>query len=413
MTGPMPFAEAVDFFRAKVNLPSAAWTDLQEGAHARAFTVAGATTAALVEDFRRAVDTAIAEGRTKEDFLKDFDRIVEKHGWSYKGGRGWRAAVIYNTNLRTARAAGRWTQIERHRGTRPYIRYSAIMDGRTRPEHKQWHGLVLPVDDPFWDTHFPPNGWNCRCSALSVSDADLAREGWTVSPSPAPAEMEARTVTLADGTTETWETPAGVDTGFGYNVGRAGWLAGGVPPALQRPLPAYGAAPSPPVDLPPPHPPRPVDAGLILPAGLSDEDYARAFLAEFGGDVGRTVSFRDAAGHVIGLSDELFKRRDGSWKVKHQGRERFLMILAAALKNPDEIWLDWVADHQGRPRLRRRYLTALALPNLGGDARGAGLFAALEWTGGGWSGVTLFQPKPAEYLGGQRKGVLLYRRSAD
>ena len=120
--GPLPFDEAITFFRRKVKLPSRAWTDLKEGAHARAFAVAGATSAALLEDFRKAVDRAIADGTTLTDFRKDFDRIVATHGWSYNGTRGWRSAVIYNTNLRTARAAGKWAQIDRVKADRPYVR---------------------------------------------------------------------------------------------------------------------------------------------------------------------------------------------------------------------------------------------------------------------------------------------------
>ncbi len=45
-----------------------------------------------------------------------------------------------------------------------------------RPLHAAWDGLVLPVDDPFWHTHYPPNGWRCRCRAVSVSERDLRRD---------------------------------------------------------------------------------------------------------------------------------------------------------------------------------------------------------------------------------------------
>ena len=32
-----------------------------------------------------------------------------------------------------------------------------------RLQHLAWDGLVLSPDDPFWDTHAPPNGWGCTC----------------------------------------------------------------------------------------------------------------------------------------------------------------------------------------------------------------------------------------------------------
>lgn len=69
----------------------------------------------------------------------------------------------YDTAQRTARAVGKWQQIERTKAAMPYLQYFTVGDGRVRPDHREWEGIILPVDHPFWDTHFPPNAWNCRC----------------------------------------------------------------------------------------------------------------------------------------------------------------------------------------------------------------------------------------------------------
>lgn len=45
--------------------------------------------------------------------------------------------------------------------------------------HRVWQD-VMPVDDPWWLTQFPP-GWNCRCHVQSLSERDLARYGLEVS----------------------------------------------------------------------------------------------------------------------------------------------------------------------------------------------------------------------------------------
>ncbi len=401
--GPLPFDEAIAFLRRKVSLPSRAWTDLKEGAHARSFVVAGATTAALVEDFHKAVLRADAEGRTLADFRKDFDRIVATHGWSYKGGRGWRSAVIYNTNLRMARAAGKWAQIERVKADRPYARYSAILDTHTRPIHREWHGTILPVDDPWWSTHWPPNGWNCRCTVQSVSEADLKRYGWSVTLEPPTVNMERRTVTLADGSTEEWQTPEGIDTGFGYNVGHA-WLRGAVPPELQEPLPPFGAPPTRPADLPALSAATPVDMARILPEGLADESYVTAFLEEFGAGLDRPAGFRDAAGHLLGVGKELFQANGGGWKVRKRGRERYVKLLADALKDPDEIWVGW-AGRSGVPKLKRAYIKRQTLPD------GSGLLTVFEWSNAGWVGATSYSvDHGAAYLDSKRVGALVYQR---
>lgn len=221
-----PFAadpvEAIDFLRRKVNVPTARWTDLWQEQHSVAFTVAGAQSAALVADFHDAVNDAIANGRTLEDFRKDFDRIVADHGWSYNGSRDWRSRVIFETNMRTAYAAGRWEQIQRVKKQRPYLRYVHVDPNLTqrssRAEHASWHNTVLPVDDPWWLTHFPPNGWRCRCSVQSLNERDVDRYGYEIATAAPLVEMVERTINTSSGPRVVL-VPAGIDPGFGYRPG--------------------------------------------------------------------------------------------------------------------------------------------------------------------------------------------------
>ena len=83
----LPFDEQIAFFRSKLSLPTEAWTDIWQNEHDVAFVVAGAARDDLVSDLRAAVDQAIAEGTTLATFRREFDSIVARHGWSYKGGR--------------------------------------------------------------------------------------------------------------------------------------------------------------------------------------------------------------------------------------------------------------------------------------------------------------------------------------
>jgi len=182
------FPEAVEFFTAKLDLPTARWDDLWQAQHARAFTVAGALRDDLLADLRAAVAAAITQGETLADFRARFDEIVERHGWRGWTGdesparRAWRTAVIYHTNLRTSYQAGRWETLKGF----PYLKYQHNTRRNPREHHKAWDGLVIAADDPWWDTHYPPNGWGCRCSVTGVSAARmrvLGKDG----PDPAPA----------------------------------------------------------------------------------------------------------------------------------------------------------------------------------------------------------------------------------
>ena len=218
----LPFEEQIAFFRSKTHLGTEAWTDLWQEQHDRAFVVAGAAEADLVADLRGAVDRAIADGTTLATFRRDFDSIVAKHGWSYNGGRDWRTRVIYGTNLRTSYAAGRYRQMKDVAEHRPYWRYRhSDASEQPRHDHLAWDGLVLRHDDPWWATHYPPNGWGCKCYIETLAERDMKRLGKD-GPDTAPA-VRTRTVTVgAKGPTpRTVTVPVGIDPGWAYAPGQS------------------------------------------------------------------------------------------------------------------------------------------------------------------------------------------------
>jgi hypothetical protein len=214
-----PFAEQLEFFQNKLKLPSSRWDDIMQAAHDRAFVVAGAAQADLVSDLYGAIENAIQNGTGLDAFRKDFNAIVLKNGWTgwtgegSKAGQAWRTRIIYQTNMSTSYAAGRYQQLKSPAmlAIRPYWRY-VHADGvaHPRPLHLAWNGLVLPHDANFWDTHYPPNGWLCHCRVTSA-DADEY----------ASAQAEGRTAP-SDGWNETdpkTGVPVGIDKGFGYAPG--------------------------------------------------------------------------------------------------------------------------------------------------------------------------------------------------
>jgi len=71
----------------------------------------------------------------------------------------------------TAEAASKWQEFESEKEVFPMLRYDTAGDERVRASHKKLDGIIKPVDDPFWNVHAPPNGWNCRCELLQESEA--------------------------------------------------------------------------------------------------------------------------------------------------------------------------------------------------------------------------------------------------
>lgn len=224
---------ALKFFRAKGLRTSFAWQDVWQAEHEASFTVAKMMDVDLLRDVRDAVDKALAEGQTLEQFRKGIEPLLRDRGWwgrkemadpltgeirEVQLGSPRRLRTIFRTNMQAAYAAGDWGQIVDNAGSAPFLMYDAVDDNLTRPQHRAWDGTVLRYDDPWWDTHRPPNGWNCRCSVIQLSADEALARGLAID-RPAPA-IRTREYTNPR-TGEISRVPEGIDPGWAYNPGKA------------------------------------------------------------------------------------------------------------------------------------------------------------------------------------------------
>ena len=218
--------------------------------HAHAFTVAKAMQMDVLGDIHTAVTDAIRDGQTFRDFQKRLAPILQAKGWWGKKtmvdpatgevkpvqlGSRRRLETIYRTNLRSAYAYGKW-QRGQASSEHTHILYLNGPSANHREQHQAWHGTLLPKDDPFWNTHFPPNGWGCKCYTRFVTRRTarrLKREG-VVNPPRVDGSGGGTTpvtTTRPDiryrtyhnrrrGTVE--RLPVGIDPGFAWNPGAGG-----------------------------------------------------------------------------------------------------------------------------------------------------------------------------------------------
>lgn len=72
----------------------------------------------------------------------------------------------YDTAVLRAHAAADWREFERNKDVMPNLRWVKTTSPNPEGSHRQYweKGLVLPVDDPFWNLHHPGDRWNCKCS---------------------------------------------------------------------------------------------------------------------------------------------------------------------------------------------------------------------------------------------------------
>ena len=208
----LAFKEMQEHFRKKeLKLPTETWRDIQGSAHSKAFVIAGVTKAALLEDVFGIIEKNMESGKGYNDFRKEFRTKIIEHGWlpddrsgrtppllkkediveklktglsrsaelkltnlpkDYQKYLGWRTQIIYNTNMHASYMAGEWAQIQETKEYLPFLKYRHGYYGmpeNPREEHQRWDGVTLPVDDVWWDAHFPPNGWNCNCGVEQLS----------------------------------------------------------------------------------------------------------------------------------------------------------------------------------------------------------------------------------------------------
>lgn len=222
--------EVLDFFAAKGIKPAFDSRDVWREEHLAAFSVAKAVELDVIESLRQAVQEALAKGIPFEQFRRDITPILADLGWwgrkdaidpltgetkEVQLGSPARLKLILETNARTARAAGQWERMEKSKAALPYLRYRLGASERHRPEHEKWDGLILPMDDPFWDYWYPTNGYNCKCWVEQIGSG-RARELGGVGESPKLDFVDYKNPR----TGREIRAPRGIDPTFAYNPGK-------------------------------------------------------------------------------------------------------------------------------------------------------------------------------------------------
>lgn len=102
------------------------------------------------------------EGNRKpfNQFLNDVQKVYDTYNVQY-------LRTEYNFAQASALMAARWKKFEQD-GDRYNLQYRTMYDKRVRRTHRMLHNITLPIESPFWDKYFPPNGWNCRCTVVQV-----------------------------------------------------------------------------------------------------------------------------------------------------------------------------------------------------------------------------------------------------
>jgi uncharacterized protein with gpF-like domain len=242
--------EALAYLKNKKLQPAFSYKDVWREEHATAFTVAKAMQLDVLSDLHSAVVNAMEKGQSFESFKKNLKPVLQQKGWWGKKemtdpltgetvnaqlGSDRRLKTIYQVNMRSSYQKGQYERTMQS-DLHPYLMYRIGPSVNHREDHVSWDGLILPKDDPWWDSHFPPNGWGCKCYTRAVTEVrkkQYEENGIPTAPlldgtggGNIPAKTQAPPLKYKTyfnerkGTVE--QVPEGVDPAFNWNQGKAG-----------------------------------------------------------------------------------------------------------------------------------------------------------------------------------------------
>lgn len=169
------FIEAIAYaLNREVVLPDNYYNIMTPIQRQQAVSIAGLAQTEQIKHVMGLVNEQLVDGGTFADFQKavkagDIDINLPKH----------RLDNIFRTNIQGAYGRGRWYQQQQNKIERPYLMRDGINDSRQRPAHKILDGIIRPIDDPFWDTHYAPDDFLCRCYMRSLTKSQAEAKGIT------------------------------------------------------------------------------------------------------------------------------------------------------------------------------------------------------------------------------------------
>lgn len=116
-----------------------------------------------------------AEGESGSTINVEVAKLVEaSETWTDSYSR-----MVFRTNVSTAVNAGRFRQAQDPDVAHvvPAMRFDAVGDSDTRPNHGAADGRIWSTTNPVWHRLAPPLGYNCRCGASLVTRPELERMG--------------------------------------------------------------------------------------------------------------------------------------------------------------------------------------------------------------------------------------------
>lgn len=395
-----PFAEAVKYAQERVPMTRPDFDGLSSEAKMRAFTIAGVARRRTIEEaYERAVE-AIEKGWTKEALGEEIRKLVaDREGVLLSRGH---SELIFQNHHNICVSAGRWKQMQETKGTRPYLRYPLVPnDDRLSDICRPLLGLVAHIDDPIWESIYPPNHHRDRHKKpTSLTEAQAKEAGIYEGDGQPYPFVDGRRIMPDPG----FDSRPGLVTADDRALVEAANAIGAELPAKTAKdygLPALKA----------------VDVKTLAPAPnrwIDLEDFSDASIAEawthFQKEIGipsdgTSVSVLDLFGEGVRVNRESFDRIIGTLRSeadqeRKKDRVRFFSWILPTLEEPTEVWL----VQRAGGKTHRRYVKLFR----GDDEKAKPMLAIIDLSPDGWLMANVFRNSRWNNLERQRSGRLMF-----
>lgn len=124
------------------------------------YKFSGAKSYTMLEE----INQILQKNKSWNDFKNEVLKLNPKYNVNYLQSE-------WQTSKQSALHASNWEHYLDNTKLYPNLKYKTQNDGKVRDAHIPLHDIIAPVNSDFWKTHYPPNGWRCRCYVVQTAEA--------------------------------------------------------------------------------------------------------------------------------------------------------------------------------------------------------------------------------------------------
>lgn len=114
-----------------------------------------------------AIINQLGENAQYTDFRDLANEVFEDYNENY-------LQAEFQTAIGQSQSARDWQKIQDNKDIFPLLQYKTQKDVLVRDSHQILDDIIRPVDDKFWHTRMPKNGWRCRCFTVQLDSGEVS-----------------------------------------------------------------------------------------------------------------------------------------------------------------------------------------------------------------------------------------------